>query len=182
MFASTRAAPIAAVAMVCALIGATTMRQPSMAQEVMSEARIKAALVANLILFIEWRDADGPLNLCVAGRGDSADAVRALNARQLKRRTVEAIPVASPVEVTGRGCHLLFIAASTGARAVEYAQASAGNPTVIVSEDDALALDRSHIVMALEERRPVLEVNLSAARRLGIDISARLLKLARKVV
>ena len=148
----------------------------------MTEARLKAALLANLALFIDWPDAGGPLRVCVAGRGDTADAVRALDARQVKGRALEVVVVAAPGAVTGRGCHLLFISAATGARAVAYAQAAAGNPTAIVSEDDALSLERAHIVLGLEDRRPVIEVNLTAARKLGLDISSRMLKLARKVV
>ena len=170
----------ALLALACAAVVAFAARAP-LAQET-SEARVKAALLANLALFIDWPDSSGPLRLCVAGRGDTADAVRALDARQIKGRAVEVIVVAAPNAVTGRGCHLLFIAAGSGARAVEFAQAAAGSPTAIVSEDDALSLDRSHIVLALDERRPVIEVNLTAARKLGLDISSRMLKLARKVL
>lgn len=176
-----RAARFALCSIAALVVGAPAA--VTQAQEPLSEARLKAALLANLALFIDWAAAAGPLRMCVAGRGDTAEAARALDGKQLKNRAVEIVVVAAPAGVTGRGCHLLFITAATGARAVEYAQAAAGNPTLIVSEDDALSLERSHIVIALdEERRPVIEVNLTAARRLGLDISSRMLKLARKVL
>lgn len=168
--------------MCCVAALSSASRAPSVAAQEMTEARLKAALLANLALFIDWPDAGGPLRVCVAGRGETADAVRALDARQVKGRALEVVAVAAPGAVTGRGCHLLFISAATGARAVEYAQAAAGAPTAIVSEDDALSLERAHVVLGLEDRRPVIEVNLTAARKLGLDISSRMLKLARKVV
>jgi hypothetical protein len=146
------------------------------------EARLKAALLMNLALFIDWPDSSGPLQICVAGRGQTVEARRAIERRQVRGRALEVQLVAAPGAVAGLGCHMLFIAASTGARAIEYAQAAAGNATAIVSEDRGLPLERTHVLLALVDDQPVIEINLTAARRSGLGISSRMLKLARQII
>lgn len=151
-------------------------------QEVASEAALKAAIVVHFFLFVEWPGATGGWRLCVAGRGDTADAVLAMQGRVIKGQAIDAIRLAAPDAVPGRQCRILFIVAGTGRRALEYSQAAAGSPTLIVAEDEVLSIDQAHIVLALDQRSPALSINLTQARAVGLDISSRLLRLARKVI
>lgn len=172
--ASTSAALLA-----CVLTGGVAGTASS--QEGVSEAVLKAAIVANFFLFIEWPDASSGLRLCVAGRGETADAVLAVYGRVIKGQAIETERLAAPDAVPGRRCRILFIAADAGRRAAEFAQAAAGSPILIVAEDDALSDERAHVVLSLDDRRPALSINLTEARRAGLNISSRLLRLARKV-
>ncbi len=151
------------------------------AQEDVSEAVLKAAIVANFFLFVEWPDVSGGLRLCVAGRGETADAVLATEGRMVKGRAIETVRLATPDAVPGRQCKILFIPAGNERRAVEFAQAASGSATLIVAESEVLTLVQTHVVLTLDARRPVLDINLTEARRTGLDISSRLLRLARKV-
>ncbi len=151
-------------------------------QDGVSEAALKAAIVANLFLFVEWPDASSGLRLCVAGRGETADAVLAVQGGRIKGRVVETMRLAAPDALPGRQCKILFIPAGAGRRAVEFAQAAAGSAILIVAEDDVLSIEEAHVVLALDERRPALSINLTEARRAGLNISSRLLRLARRVL
>lgn len=172
-------ARVGAATLACALAGGVV--GAAVSQEGVSEAALKAAIVANFFLFVEWPDAAAGFRLCVAGRGDTADAVLAVQGRMVKGRAIETVRLAAPDLVPGRHCRILFIPASAGRRAAEFAQAAAGSPILIVAEGDALSTDEAHVVLSLDERRPVLSINLTEARRAGLDISSRLLRLARKV-
>jgi hypothetical protein len=152
------------------------------AHEDIAAAAIKAAIVAKLFLFVEWPDTSSGYRLCVAGRGETADAVMAEHDRMVKGQVIETVRLAAPDAVPGRRCKILFIAASAGGRAAEFAQATAGSAVLIVAEGDVLTSDRAHVLLTLEARRPVLSINLTEARRAGLDMSARLLQLARKVL
>lgn len=152
------------------------------AQAGVAESAIKAAIVSKFFLFVDWPKDSGEIRLCVAGRGDTADAVMAEQGRAVKGQAIETVRLAAPDALPGRRCRVLFIAASVGNRAAEFAQAAAGSAVFIVAEGEALAPERAHVLLTLEERRPVLIINLTEARRAGLDISARLLQLARRVL
>ncbi len=175
-------ARIDAALLACVLAGIGAGAASS--REGVSEATLKAAIVANFFLFVEWPEpasATGGYRLCVAGRGETADAVLAKNGHMVKGQSIEAIRLAAPDAVPGRRCKILFIPASAGGRAAEFSQAVAGSTTLIVAEGDVLAIDQAHVILGLDERGPVLSINRTEARRAGLDISSRLLKLARKV-
>jgi hypothetical protein len=150
-------------------------------QDVVSEGALKAAIVVNLFLYVEWPETSSGYRLCVAGRGEIAEAVLARHGYVVKGQAIEAIRMPTPDAVPGRRCKILFLPVSTGARAAEFAQAAAGSSTLIVAEADVLALDSAHVVLGLDERGPALSINRTDARRVGLDFSSRLLKLARKV-
>jgi len=176
-----RRVPARIGAALLALVLAGSIAGGASSQEGVSEAALKAAIVANFFLFVEWPDTAGGFRLCVAGRGDTADAVLAVQGRMVKSHAIETVRLAAPDLVPGRRCNILFIPASAGRRAAEFAQAAAGSPILIVAEGDALSTDEAHVVLSLDERRPVLSINLTEARRVGLDISSRLLRLARRV-
>ncbi|MEO8102575.1 MAG: YfiR family protein [Betaproteobacteria bacterium] len=169
---------ILAPLLVCILAGSAGSAG---SQEEVSEAVLKAAIVANFFLFVEWPDVSGGLRLCVAGRGDTADAVLATEGRMIKDRAIETMRLATPEDVLGRRCKILFIPAGNERRAIEFARSASGSAILIVAEGDVLTIGQAHIVLTLDARRPVLNINLTEARRAGLDISSRLLRLARKV-
>lgn len=153
----------------------------ALSQNGVSEGALKAAIIVNLFLYVDWPETSSGHRLCVAGRGEIADAVLARHGHVVKGQAIEAIRVPTPDAVPGRRCKILFLPVSTGARAAEFAQAATGSSTLIVAEADVLAVDSVHVVLGLDERGPVLSINRTDARRAGLDISSRLLKLARKV-
>ncbi len=109
-------ARIDAALLACVLAGIGAGAASS--REGVSEATLKAAIVANFFLFVEWPEpasATGGYRLCVAGRGETADAVLAKNGHMVKGQSIEAIRLAAPDAVPGRRCKILFIPASAGA-------------------------------------------------------------------
>lgn len=166
---------VAAALFVCALAGAASP------QDGVSEGALKAAIVTNFLQFVDWPDGFGANLVCVAGRGEAADAILAVQGKVVKGRDVETARLAIPDAVPGRRCKILFIGGAER-RAIEFAHAAAGSPTLIVAEGDVLPIDQVHVVLALEQRQPVLLINRTESRRSGLEISSRLLRLARKVV
>lgn len=81
-----------------------------------------------------------------------------------------------------RGCHILFIPAEEAERVDGVLRAVALAPVLTVSDSPDFA--RSGGMIGLKQRggRIRFDINLGAARRAGLNLSSRLLKLADEVL
>jgi hypothetical protein len=149
-----------------------------------AEAEVKAAFVFNVAKFAEWPaerlPAGAPLRLCVLGTpggpGSFGDALLALEGKTVHGRVLEvrAGTTLAPL----RPCHLLVLVpdAPEARRALAEAQG-----TLTFGDGDGFIDAGGMIGIAVAERRVRFDVNLEAARRGDIRLSAQLLRLARQV-
>jgi hypothetical protein len=80
-------------------------------------------------------------------------------------------------------CQVLFIGGPGDKKHIEEALASAGNlPILTVGEADRFAADGGAIGFCTEDNKIRFEVNLDAAGKAGLKISAKLLALAKTVL
>lgn len=149
-----------------------------------AEAEVKAAFVFNAAKFAEWPvehlPAGEPLRLCVLGMpggpGTFGAALRALEGKTLQGHTLEvrAGPTLAPL----RPCHLLVLMPD----APDARWVLAGEQGTLTFGDSDGFIDAGVIIgITVVERRVRFDVNLEAARRGGIGLSAQLLRLARQV-
>jgi uncharacterized protein DUF4154 len=151
-----------------------------------NEYAVKAAFLFHFAQFVEWpegafQNADSPVVYCTMGedpfqgaldesfKGKTIDA-RALQVRHLKEGS----------EV--QGCHVVFIG-KTGKRSVTDELTSLGSsPVLTVGETEQFVKDNGMIAFCTEENKIRFAINLGAAERANLKISAKLLALAKTVI
>jgi hypothetical protein len=148
------------------------------------EYQVKAAFIYNFINFVDWPpDSDfyrsHSINLCIFGDdpfGDGLDDLRNETVRG-KKLAVKSCGSLDKLKT----CHIVFIP-TTEKKHVEQILKSVRNGNVLtVSDSEESARQGVIIGFFVERQRVRFAVNVEAARRAGIKISAKLLKLAKIV-
>ena len=153
---------------------------PGHAQGVASESDVKAAFLYNFTKFVEWPPSGlgegGTLNLCVLGEDPFGRTLRDLvegeKGRKLKLQKLEALgdPAA---------CQVLFVSRSEKERMARILAAVRDAPVLTVADTPGF-LDRGGVInFVLEGSKVRFEIDPRAAERAGIQISSKLLRLAR---
>jgi hypothetical protein len=147
------------------------------------EYRVKAAIVYNIAKFVDWpedvfADAATPLTICVLGRDPfGADLDDAIRGRMIKGHSA----VARRIVDVATGCHVLFVAESDPKRLRSVLDRVRDTEVLTIGEAPGF-LDQGGVVRLLaEDERIRFEVNLAAAERAHMRISARVLALAASV-
>ena len=156
-----------------ALLNGLLMAAPVQAQAV-SAPQLKAQVLLKALRFIEW-PADAlaeqqPLQLCLPEEGELARELATLNGQHVNRH---ALQVRLLRQRHLAGCHLALVGpegAWTGAGA-----------TLLITETAGLLERGAMLNLQVEDGRVVFDIELDAARRAGLEFSARLLRLARFV-
>jgi hypothetical protein len=152
--------------------------QPATAQSANPDV-LKAEVIYRLLMFITWpADREGagrPLQLCTLGEGRMDSALQSLAGRPIRHLSVEVRHQARADQLAG--CHLLYLPAAQPALRATLAEL----PVLVVS-DVATMLDQGAMInLQIEDGRIVFDVDLDAARRVGLAVSTQLLRLARFV-
>jgi hypothetical protein len=160
------------------LLGAS-LAGPAQAQAV-PEYVMKATYLYNFMVFAEWppvdaRVASDPVTLCVFGQDNFGTALDSLEGKNVNGRRLTVLRMNSLAQL--RKCHLLFI---TEREAVNMAsiQNSLGDAPVLTVADTPQA-GGAAIVLALDGKRLVFDINLQRIKRSGITLSSKVLQLAR---
>lgn len=152
---------------------------PARAQVAASEADLRAAIVFNFAQFTRWPDELSPprtpFTMCYAG-ADVGPAFSRLASRTLNNRPVEARRV--PAEGPYTGCELMYWSDGRVPRVLMTPPGLA--LLTIGSGGDALQRG-AMIQLQVENARLVFSVNIESARAAGLQISSRLLRLAKSV-
>ena len=149
------------------------------------EYPVKLAFLYNFTKFIKWphdsyRDAGTPLRICVAGKDPfSDDLERELQTRTVGGRRVEIKTLKS--SDTLQGCHLVFVPAMEEKRAAGIVTRLNGSSTLTVGESAEFTGLGGMINFTVEDNNVHFEVNVDAAERARLQISSKLLILARIV-
>ena len=155
------------------------------AQAQPTESQVKAAFIYNFAKFVEWPpdsfpSASAPLRLCVLGTNPiSADlqsivADKSIGLRLLQVRRVDLSEI--------NGCHVLFLGSSETYRWPQALQAAQAGRILSIGESAGF-LDHGGIInFILDQNRVRFEVNLKAAQSARLQLSSKLLVLAKLVI
>lgn len=153
--------------------------QPARAQVAASEADLRAAIVYNFAQFTRWPDdlppPKAPFTMCYAG-DDVGRAFSQLSSRTLNNRPVEARRV--PAEGPYAGCGLMYW---SEARAPRLRMMPAETALLTIGSGGDFLQRGGMIQLQVENSRLVFSVNVEAARAAGLQISSKLLRLAKSV-
>jgi hypothetical protein len=149
------------------------------------EDQIKAAFVYNFTKFIEWpsksfTDANAAIVIGVLGDSPMAavlvDVVRdrKVNGRPIIVRTIQGAADAAST-------HLLFVSATENSRWAQLQAAIETRPVVTVGESPSFTQTGGTIKFIVQDDKLHFVINMAAAERSGVKISAQLQKLAAAV-
>ncbi|WP_028997330.1 YfiR family protein [Azohydromonas australica] len=168
------------------------------------EVELKAQILWRALQFVDWPAEAGPaqvLQLCLLSPGPLAEALREWQQRELNGRRVElrrVVVTTSTGAVGSAGGTVASTSAGPKPAAALPAAAVAGCHVAYVGTDallpvpaprgllwvgDSHGLTERGVTLNLQphQGRIVFDVDLQAARRAGLEINARLLRLARFV-
>jgi hypothetical protein len=153
--------------------------------QTLSESQIKAGFVFNFTKFVEWPtdafvDSGSPIVLGVVGESPITDLLIETSAG----KTVDGRAVTIRRVKEGqdpRTCHILFVSSSEQKRALLILQKLKGSPVLTVSETTGFAQAGGMINFFVEGNKVRLEINLDAAAKARLKISAKVIAVARQV-
>jgi hypothetical protein len=168
-----------AYSLACAGTIAKAQSQP------LSEYEIKAGFLFNFTRFVEWppdafADSGAPIVLGIVGDNPVTEmltetaAGKTVNGRAvIIRRFKEGQDL--------RGCHILFVSYSEGKYVRQILEKLKGSQVLTVSETSGFAQAGGMINFFVEGNKVRLEINLDAAARARLKISAKVIAVARLV-
>jgi hypothetical protein len=158
---------------------ACALAQPPAHAQTASPEMLKAEVIYRVLMFVTWpaerEQPERGLQICTLGEGRVEGALQALAGRPIRQLTVAVRRLARPEQYAG--CHLLYLPGPQPALRTALAEA----PVLLVSDAAAMLEQGSMINLQVEDGRIVFDVELDAARRAGLTISTKLLRLARFV-
>ncbi len=149
------------------------------------EYQLKAAFLFNFAKFIEWppssfANPQSTFEICILGNDPFGTAMDDL----LRGKVVAEHPVVvtrrKGIE-DARHCQILFISSSEQKRLPAILEALKGTNTLAIGETDGFAASGGVIQFTLEEQHVRFIINTDAAGRAGLQISSKLLALAKVV-
>lgn len=148
-----------------------------------SEKELKAAFLFNFARHVEWpADAfpkpDAPFVVTIVGRDGTADAMeRLLSGKQLQGRPT--VLRRSPQGDDLAGSHLVFVPDAEKDKAEAVLQALKGSRTLTVGESPGFIPVGGVMNFFTEDKKLRFEVSLAAAKRSGLSVSSKLLRIGR---
>ncbi len=143
---------------------------------------IKAAFLYNFVKFVEWPDtlmkqSRGIITVGIMGTGDFGDAFDVITGRTVKDMKLSVRYFQKAEDL--RACHLLFVSDSEKYRLREILESVRGYPVLTVGETEDFGRLGGIIRFYTENNRVRFEINISAALKADIRISAKLLEVAK---
>ena len=151
---------------------------------VFKEAELKAAFLYNFAKFTEWpADSLAPgqrLALCVLGDNAVASALD----QTIKGHAIESheltVELLKP-DASARSCHLLYMSGLDEKRSAQLIDSLKNVPVLTASDANRFAELGGVAQLTLENGRMRFAINVSAAQRARLQLSSKLLSLARIV-
>ena len=149
------------------------------------EYLIKAAILYNFAKFTRWPaesfdGADAPLRLCVFGADPFGAALATIDGKRVGTRNLHTRLIAETTDVDS--CHLLFVSASERDSFAEILAATNRAAVLTVADSPGFSRAGGIITLSVIEDRARFEVNRAAAEHAGLQLSAKLLRLADSVI
>jgi hypothetical protein len=176
MFRSLQRAIASAGLVACALLAAPR------AQE-LDEGQVKAAFLTKFGQFVEWpsdvRSGRSRFDLCLAADQTFTRKVEALTSGdRLQGVPIHVREISSPDRVTG--CSMIYLGRLTGPN--DRLLARAAQLPILTVGDDPGFLDRGGIIrLRLVGARVRFDIHAGQAKRVGLQLSSQLLRLAQSV-
>jgi len=148
------------------------------------EYQVKAAFLYNFAKFVEWpADAfaqkSDSMNLCILGDDPFGSDLNTIQGEIIgnRRLSIKHVKTTQPL----RECHILFVCNSEKKQLPKIVNTLKGASVLLVGDTDGFAQQNIIINFYLEEDKVRFEINADAAKLARLNISSKLLKLAKIV-
>ncbi|MSU57808.1 MAG: YfiR family protein [Pedosphaera sp.] len=149
------------------------------------EYQVKAAFLYNFTQFTDWpasafASTNAPIVIGIVGEdpfGKTMDEV--VSGEVVRGRLLVLKRLGADEDL--RGCHVLFISRSAKERLPAMLSQLKGSPVLTVSDLNGFGQQGGMVNLLLVNKTVKMEINQAAAEEAGLQISAKLLKLARIV-
>jgi len=170
----------ALVSLAIAACGLALLSRNALAQDV-TEPALKAAFIYNFARFTTWpteATAVDSFQICVLNDSAVAEALeRAVAGRSLTERPVSVTSVAAMAPK--KACRVLYMAGLPVARAAEVVADLHDAPVLTISNIDGFVSAGGMTQFFFEHGQLRFRIRLESAKRAGLQISSRLLIMAR---
>jgi hypothetical protein len=147
------------------------------------EYQVKAAFLYNFVKFIDWPDEtlvnNTAITLCIIGRDSFEESINHIEGKTVRGKALTVKHIKTPQEAGS--CQLLFISPSEKDYISQILQEIRDYSIITIGDYEGFAQQGVIINFYIEQEKVRFEINVDAARRTGMQISSKLLKLARIV-
>lgn len=144
------------------------------------ESELKAAIVFNVLVFVEWPEELKTIDLCVATDNPLLPALRQLDGRELgNHKTFKVQEVKA--DALSPSCRAAFVDAADRTKRAPLVKSLSELGVFMLSDDPEAPPRSTAVVMQRVGTRIALDVNLPAVRQAKVQVSSKLLRLARAV-
>jgi len=145
------------------------------------EYQVKAAMVFNMLRFMDWPDealpaTDSPFTICVSGKGPLGTALEKLRGKQIKGKAILVRQLGQSTHYNG--CKALVAGSESEGLTSGLLDQTRSLAIVTIGEGSTFTQTGGVVGFVLQDGKVRFKINMSAARRHQIRISAQLLKLA----
>jgi len=150
------------------------------------EYAVKAAFLYQFAKYVEWpegtfKDPDAPIVLGVVGVSPFGSALEELNSGARTNQRSFSIKYYRSIEER-ESCHMLFICSSEANHVEEILEKVGNAPVLVVGDSPGLAEKGVAINFLIEDNKVRFEANPEAAKQAHLQISSKVLRLAKAVV
>lgn len=155
----------------------------SHAQAQVPEATLKAAIIVNMLMFVDWpahHDLQaGQLQLCYFNDSQVSAALQQANGRTVKGKTLRTRLVTAE---NMNQCHAVYLSPSNQVDLNSILSPSRPLPILLVTDTPDYFQRGCMLNLEQSSGRIVFDINLRSARKAGLQISSKALRLARRVI
>jgi hypothetical protein len=150
----------------------------------LSEYDLKTAFLYQFTLYVEWPPerlgaANEPLVFGVVGANEMANNLQQLTASNVQGHPIQVRELAPGADVSD--LHVLFVTKDQEANCADMLRDAAANSVLAVTENTNGLPENSVINFALVDGKVRFDVSLTNAQMADLEISSRLLQIARSV-
>lgn len=165
--------------LLCVVLGLSLVVVTGVARAA-DEATVKAAYLYNFTKFIQWPDEQrATLRLCDMGNDALARSLDGLVGKPVRSMQIGIRHAVTLHDIPQ--CDLVFVPTSHAHSLERVRQVVNGYPILVVTESADMLPKGAMVALIQSEGRIVFEVDLATSRQLGMQVSAKMLQLARKV-
>lgn len=149
------------------------------------EYQVKAVYVYNFLKFVDWppgtfETQSDPIHVCVIGDHPVGKALEPIESQIARGRSIQLHRLEPRDKATS--CQVLFVGIRNAHFATTLLKQLEKLPVLTVSDLDHFLTLGGMISFVIEENRVVLQINLRKIRAANLQISAKILEIASRVI
>ena len=154
----------------------------ALAQTQALEPDLKAAIITNMLLFVEWPARSSfpadQLTICQQGNSPVAAALARLDGKTIRNKLVRVLLISSG---NAAECQALYLSPGNLV-ALDKAMSMAGSSPILIASDSPEYFQQGTMLnLELVAGRIVFDIDLRAVLKAGLQVSSKALRMARQV-